>query len=291
MENLTNREWVSSHIFYTDHNKFLIEALPAFLEGIKKRFSIHKYFFIRYWELGPHIRLRMSVDTKDIEEIKKEIVTFFNNYLDNNPSVRNLEKDHFLPNNTVHFIEYEPEVERYGGEEGIVVAESHFQDSSETVLDLMSQIHQNWNLSVAQGLALQLSYAFIKGTSLNEDEIKEMLFIMDNSHWKERARIVSKTENVDVLFEKQFAKNKEAIAARLKMLDEIFADEENTDESPILQWHHYVKEKDAALKNLSLNKKRHFIYISYLHMLNNRLGLSNHDEGYISYVLYNSLVN
>lgn len=292
MENLTeNKEWISVHIFYTAHNKFLIEALPGFLEIIKNQFPVHKYFFIRYWEAGPHIRLRLLVNTNDKEKIKNEIITFFSIYLEKNPSVRNIEKEHFLPNNTVHFIEYEPEVERYGGGEGISTAESHFQDSSETVLNLMSSINQNWNLGVAQGIALQLSYIFLKSVALNDDEIKEMLFKMDNSHWKERARIVSKTENVDILFEKQYLKNKEAILERFNALDGVLDTDEAIDDSPIFHWHRYIKEKDIALNNSSLTRKRHIIYISYLHMLNNRLGLSNHDEGYISYVLYNSFIN
>jgi hypothetical protein len=32
------------------------------------------------------------------------------------------------------------------------------------------------------------------------------------------------------------------------------------------------------------------IYVSYLHMLNNRLGLNNHDESYMAFVL-NELIN
>lgn len=292
MENLTeNKVWVSSHIFYTEHNKLLIEALPEFLKYIKETFSIHQYFFIRYWELGPHIRLRILVDDYDQENIKKEIKRHFDKFIEKHPSVRKINADRFNPNNSVQFITYEPEVERYGGEEGIILAEDHFQVSTETILSLMSQIGRNWNLSIAQGIVLQLSYIFLKSTSLSKDEIMEMLHIMDNSHWKKKAQQVSKTENVELLFQKQYEKNKEAISTRLEILDSIFTDEENTDDSPILRWHQYIKEKDLQLKKATLNKKRHFIYISYLHMLNNRAGLYNHDEGYISYMLFNIFNN
>lgn len=287
MDNLIkNSVWISCHIFYTSHNKLLAEAIFFFLEDVKGKFSIQKFFFIRYWESGPHIRLRLLVDFNDKDDIKKEIVSFFGTYLKRNPTIRKVEKNNFLPNNTVQFIDYEPEVERYGGREGIIVAESHFNDSSEIVLSIIHSMQNDWTLGLAQGVALQLSYIFIKGTSLKRSEVIEMLTIMDNSYWKEKAKIISKTENVDALFERQYSKNEKNILAKIDLLDSLIQSEnQEENQSSLLQWFHMAKQKDSYLNYISLSRKKQSIYISYLHMLNNRLGLSNHDEGYIAFVL------
>lgn len=287
MEKLINNyDWVSCHIFYTSHNKLLIEAIPIFLDGAKRKFSIHKYFFIRYWELGPHIRLRLLVDAKDKDYIKKEIASFFGLYMEKNPTIRKVEKNHFMLNNTLQFIDYEPEVERYGGKEGIIVAESHFHDSSEIVLDIIQNMKNDWSLSLAQGISLQLAYIFIKGTSLEKYEIIEMITIMDNSYWKEKAKIISKTENIDALFENQYSKNKKNILAKIDILNSVIQNEnQEENQSFLVHWFQMAKQVDSHLNNISLSRKKQFIYISYLHMLNNRLGLSNHDEGYIAFIL------
>ena len=67
--------WKSLHIFYYDNHD---ELLCFGILPIIKKYNIRQFFFIRYWEQGPHIRFRIKTDDdglieKIIEDIEKYI--------------------------------------------------------------------------------------------------------------------------------------------------------------------------------------------------------------------------
>ncbi|PGP66465.1 hypothetical protein COA00_21855, partial [Bacillus cereus] len=77
----TTNIWNSIHVFLHDSNNyhsFMEEDLNLFLQEMKKNKLIDKWFFIRYWEGGPHIRLRflnLKVDVQQVIEKLNEIIT------------------------------------------------------------------------------------------------------------------------------------------------------------------------------------------------------------------------
>ena len=74
----------------------------------------------------------------------------------------------WFPNNTVQYIEYEPEVERYGGDTCILVAERQFELCSDTILALTSE-SDTWDYNRALGAAIQLHLGFAFGTGMSLD--------------------------------------------------------------------------------------------------------------------------
>jgi thiopeptide-type bacteriocin biosynthesis protein len=299
MEKVTNNDrWISSHLFYTNLNYLLKYSVHPLVIELRKKKLINQYFFIRYWEKGSHIRLRLLVSEKNIAEVEDFLNSYFNNFFKLNPSIRQNKSDNLFPNNSIHFIEYIPEIERYGGEYAIRVAEKHFQDSSEIVLNLI-ETYDNWNITISQGKALQLYVIFFRAISLSKDEIFNMLKIMNNSHWKTAAQKIVGSDNIDEIFTKQYLKNERSIKDNIKSLNEIIDTKEILNYPSFNLFYENIKEMDNTLSSLgkkkllssrnkidyNTNTKKSFIYISYLHMLNNRLGLKNQDEAYLSFLI------
>lgn len=298
MEKISNKQiWISSHLFYTNLNYLLKYGVHPLVIKLKKEKLIDQYFFIRYWEKGPHIRLRLLVSVKNITNVEEILKSFFSNFFKLNPSIRQNNSNNLLPNNSLHFIEYIPEVERYGGEHAIKVAEKHFQDSSEIVLNLIKS-YNNWDIAISQGKALQLYVIFFRAISLSKDEIFKMLNIMSNSQWKDKAQKVVGVNSIDEIFSNQYLKNEKSIKANIKSINEIINNREILNYPLLNTFFENIKEIDGDLNslgksdlipyqhlNVDFNTKKSFIYISYLHMLNNRLGLKNQDEAYLSFLI------
>jgi thiopeptide-type bacteriocin biosynthesis protein len=52
--------WISLHVFYTGPlDRVITEAVGSLVGTFTSKGSIDGYFFLRYWESGPHLRLRL----------------------------------------------------------------------------------------------------------------------------------------------------------------------------------------------------------------------------------------
>src|SRR5581483_10319576 len=152
-------EWVSAHLFYNvPWERMLVDGLRPFVDQSIAKEQASAYFFVRYWEHGPHIRLRMKTDHPGA--LREDINRYFSEYFSLNPSLppsNPNESDY--PNNSIQFIPYEPEMQRYGGDKAIYISEQLFFASSKVVLKLLDE--KNWDLAVAAGAALHLHLALV----------------------------------------------------------------------------------------------------------------------------------
>ncbi len=143
--------WKAIHIFYYDNQDMI---LREGINAIMMKNQIENYFFIRYWENGPHIRLRM----KDIsEEVLGKVKSEIRQFIEDNESKVQVNKDEYrkmaqefskkenitadnmelIGNNTIKDWQYIPELEKYNGIEGVKIAEKEFVYSSKLVLLLL----------------------------------------------------------------------------------------------------------------------------------------------------------
>ena len=123
-----------------------------FIDLCRKQNWIDQYFFIRYSELGSHIRLRLFGKKEILNETvlpafeKHLSLTFPINLV---PTLKNdgdNAKSYLL-------IEYIPELERYGGNRAVKIAEEYFFYSSELTLALLdSKKELNSPERLAKGL-------------------------------------------------------------------------------------------------------------------------------------------
>lgn len=141
------KTWKSYRVYYQFQPGYdgLILLLAEQLERLAALGRISKWFFLRYWEDGPHIRVRYLMDGElDEEELFDKVRAYIQRY----PSIRKLSKEEYFQGHkfdgeplelqNLDWYEegeiiskpYEPEVERYGGASLMPLAESMFMESS-----------------------------------------------------------------------------------------------------------------------------------------------------------------
>lgn len=141
------------HLPHSLHTTYLVDVVrPALQEqGIEDDF-----FFLRYWQGGPHLRLRLSLD----EDRSGEVVDAFRSRLTAGMPVltdarrdeyeaglrlqdelARLERESPAPSQAAGSVvptPYVPEWRKYGGTLGVAIAERVFRRTSLEVLDLLS---------------------------------------------------------------------------------------------------------------------------------------------------------
>ncbi|HDD0571703.1 TPA: hypothetical protein PD805_002643 [Staphylococcus aureus] len=254
-------KWSSLHIFYYGNiDKLLTKCI---LKLYKNKY-IDNFFFIRYWNGGPHIRLRVAEKNyNQILEIKKRITDYLNCY----PSTAQLSKEEYtlkstkfskkenikpLPlqeNNTILEIPYYPEMNKYIDEHTLFLSEMIFSISSVYALDILNITNKKGELYYIsmQHTMYMLKY-FIKDNTLL-DKFLETYF----KYWCSFSEIKSiKIPKISTLVEKDFSKYNSYF--------------------DILKQKHDYNELQGLLFN-------------YIHLFNNRLGINTKEETFLAQCL------
>tara|TARA_B110000093_G_scaffold142272_1_gene153311 strand:- start:1325 stop:2239 length:915 start_codon:yes stop_codon:yes gene_type:complete len=296
-------DWVSCYVFHNiSFEKVLTELIKPLIEKLNKDQFIKQYFFIRYWENGPHIRLRLLlIDNKFKNKIEKLIKFVIKRYFN-------------LPENeakySIKFNDYIQEIERFGGNTAITIAENHFQDSSNIVLNRIDNNYLEWDYSMAIVNAIQMHLIFAKQI-INTRNEAELFFDFLYKNWIQHSVKLNKknkiTANelikVNQFFKSSYEKQKKNINFITK---KVWFDEQ-LEEVQLKDWSLYCKKLSRQIKESNkiilpkwiileadskLSKEKQtlwIIYDSYIHMTNNRLGIHLRDEAFIAYMILRGL--
>ena len=300
--------WLSGHFFYAgDLNLLLHDGLLFWVSMLQQRGVIDRFFFIRYAERGPHLRLRVCgppsrLITEAVPFLEQQATDFLNRH----PSVRpaNAPAD-WLPNDTVQWIAYEPEIQRYGGPTAIQWAELEFQASSEAVAGAIASAHWTYHRSLGVAIQLQAAYSFyLLDTPAERAEFWAMfsagwsahlLTTPGSSSLVDGASMVNLFNQFGVLFNRQ----KTILGPYFDDLWAMLITGNEFDERWYMGWLDHLRQHRYALDTLagagqiivpgqfkpSASTSRQYLLHSYVHMTNNRLGISNYDEGYLGYLM------
>ena len=322
--------WLASYLYYAEPwEEFLIHAVRPLVDKVINTGLASQYFFIRYWEKGPHIRLRFKGDAETLEaEVRPLIVEHFNAYYAQKPSQRQeqmwddsiADEHRWYPNNSVQFITYEPETDRYGGDQAITVAERQFQASSKATFEIIADGLDSWDYNRALGAAIQLHLGFAYGVGMDQEEAKQF-FSQVFKNWLPRAyyffepdisqdELAKRRDETLKAFEANFENQKTGLIQFLQSVWEAFQAGETFDQQWINNWVDDMKQVKSDLvvlqkagqitapkfymenieADVAFEKKQLWsIYDSYIHMINNRLGIMNRDEGYLAYLMRESI--
>ncbi|HWS38497.1 MAG TPA: thiopeptide-type bacteriocin biosynthesis protein [Actinoplanes sp.] len=149
---MTSDDWLSVHVHYHgDLDRLLREAVRPLIAE-----TGHEHFFVRHWQGGPHLRLRLRPAVPTTAAL---IEGHVGGFLTAHPSTRpvtetdyraaassllTVEPGHdraepLVPDNTIQPRPYHPEYARYGGTAAAMRAvERHFTASSELVLRMLA---------------------------------------------------------------------------------------------------------------------------------------------------------
>lgn len=149
--------WISAHIFHAGSlDRMALELVAPLRDDLAD--GIDGLFFLRYWEGGPHLRLRIRPRGAD-EGVRRLVADRASAYLDRRPSRRSLTEREYRrladtaaagerllsherrlhPNDSVRFFGYRPEHHAFGGPACMPIVEQHFTESSAIALDLLAR--------------------------------------------------------------------------------------------------------------------------------------------------------
>ncbi len=270
-------KWTSLHVFYHNISKYddLIILFTDLLAKQKDKYQIDKWFFIRYWEGGPHIRIRLlNAKEEAISELKEliygymkayppeQVVTREQYYKDNKFDGEPLDETKlpWYENGEIVEIAYEPEIKRYGGENVIDLSESIFCYSSYIVRSILKSLNNDFNKKLIFAEAITLlevrKFREIYDRTNTSDYLD-----MYSSHW---TSFLYNTDN-EKMIHKFFNINQKALAQAYKLL---------TENSEFMNLLEMIGKEFEKIYN-TLNNKDYVDYIvsSHIHMTNNRLGV------------------
>jgi thiopeptide-type bacteriocin biosynthesis protein len=303
------RAWLSEYLFFPANiyggecDAVIRDVVEPFVRTCREHGWIDRWFFIRYSERGFHVRLRLHGIPEVLREraqpaLRELVASVHPAAVEGYPEPPGTEGQgvtHFME------VEYEPEVERYGGPDGTVLAEDFFCRSSEAALALLQRVsptERSGRLGKALLAMVVLMHAFrpergaaadfARNYGINylrslvpDDERREAWLNAFGSGFEQQA--ANLTAYVDEAWERletgeplsdaldRYRDDMAAVAARFRELFD--AGRLLRDGRPMEQW-------DFAVAG---------IVSSYVHMMNNRLGISIQEESYLAYLIHRAL--
>lgn len=192
----SDADWIALHVFYAANaNPMLVEGVAPMIRRLRDEGLIQRWFFIRYWMEGPHVRLRVLPASREVAgRVRAEVEGALREILRRRPALYEADRDDsgemykrmylaeysqeqwdaqygrdgtmpYRENNSFHDFPYEREYDRYGGPASMALSEWHFEKSSDIVLRLLAtaNVHARTILlgQTAQ-LNMALCYAFLR---------------------------------------------------------------------------------------------------------------------------------
>ena len=267
--------WLSIHFYPLEtENAFLSRAVKPFLEQYIWPRQGARAFFIRYEDdKGRHIRLRLRGDSEWLEETLQPAL-----------------KGWFEGRGDWENVPYEPEKERFGGEQLLALAEEYFHVSTRVVLERLAQETFTYGDAMYDALRMHTIAAFAMG--INREKAAWyfsklcdqwlLTFFRHNEDGQTEAQMQEALKND---FEKSFDAQKEDLRLALTGLWKAL-DTQNFDKKQP-EWIRWLRGNQLILKEFG--KEVDKVLPSLLHLTNNRLGVNNQDEVYLNYILSKSL--
>ncbi len=192
------QRWASAHLHYHDAlDDLLRSGVRPLIDELAAHGLIEKLFFVRHWQGGQHVRLRILLcDELGEEAVKRLIEALIGRFFTACPSQTIVRAEDYLqaagwlcqhefghrkvtieplqPNNSIRYVPYVPEYDRLGGSAGVAAIEPHFIDSSVIALDLIAA-----NLSGQRRTGQALTMMLLAAAALIPDLERLTRFFQD----------------------------------------------------------------------------------------------------------------
>jgi thiopeptide-type bacteriocin biosynthesis protein len=176
--------WSSDHVFIPPgrmSDLFLVHSVAPFLRDLA---GVRKWFFIRYGEGGPHVRIRVDVESPAVADtVHRRWRDAASDYLDGSepgPEWQAREEPTFDPG-SVQRIEYEPEIDRYGGPRVMPSNERLFCRSTTLALGIIAATLDDFERRIGQAVKIMIASA---GTLSDDPKVIGEIFRRYAEGWK-----------------------------------------------------------------------------------------------------------
>jgi thiopeptide-type bacteriocin biosynthesis protein len=295
--------WLSAHLFVnagagpstlSQTDTVARTIVAPFAAHCRDRGWIDRYFFIRYRENGSHVRLRLEGDPEVLAGAVQPALA--EHLRATSPGVE-FSSGGFPPAGVggapvrcVHWQDYEPETDRYGGPDALPVAERLFGASSDVTLALLAGLTGQAH-SARLGKALLLMVA--GGHAFSEDRRKASTFL-EGYHRGYLLMLMpdsARREDLNSRFREGIAMQRDVLVPYVRAAWERLAEAEPVSDA-VDQLSRNMRVAmtelralaaagrlvDAAGRSVDLRG----IVASQVHMTNNRLGVTIDEESYLA---------
>ena len=176
--------WLSLHVFLADpvqSERYLRDCLAPAIARWRADQVLERWFFIRYWEGGPHLRVRLAGpiahDGQHAMAMLAEPIAGFRaqhpptreayysgHVFDGQPVVE--DELPWYPDGSVVNIGYQPELLRYGGQYAIDASEQLFELSSRLALSVCKATGNNQDARLSSAFVLMAAAVLACGEGL-----------------------------------------------------------------------------------------------------------------------------
>ncbi len=267
--------WFSIHFYPLEaENVFLARAVKPFLEQYIWPRTGARAFFVRYEdEKGQHIRLRLRGEAEWVEETLRPALAGW-----------------FEGRGEWQEVAYVPETERFGGEEAMAWAEEYSHVSTRVVLERLSRGVYTYGDAMFDALRMHTMTAYAAGFDREKaawyfgrlcDLWLPVFFQNADGGQADADGAAELKSNFETGFERQREDLKITLGELWKALE---ADKFDKTQP---EWVRWLRGNQLILKEFGENLDK--ALPSLLHLTNNRLGVNNHDEVYLKFILSKAL--
>ncbi|MEU6714630.1 thiopeptide-type bacteriocin biosynthesis protein [Nonomuraea sp. NPDC046802] len=294
---MSTSEWHALHVHrHERQDEFLVDGLAPALT------SVESFFFLRYWQGGPHLRVRVLLDSGLAEPALDQLTERLSGYLASRPAgdfdvegfrqaqvtmaeLESSDAEEIYPGDTIRRVPYEPEYDKYGGTEGVAIAERLFAASSRVVLDLLGDVAGRSPARLGAGLSMMVRGLCAAGFTA---EAMAGFFAHYCVLWSPYVFTRFLDAWPDLLKERQEATRAhvEALLSHAgELRDDPFAAAVATAWSSVSEAAEVVLPQVVlAGADASRQSRERVLMASYLHTHNNRLGLIPEQEAFLGFL-------
>lgn len=303
--------WLSGHIFLRGDlfggagDRAVLEVAAPFAQRAVEEGTARRWFFIRYGERGLHLRLRLLAEDPSVEgplaaALAAHVAAALPAELRGTPGEG---PGQALPSGdpSLLWIAYEPEVERYGGMEGVRLAEAFFHASSQAAPALLGGLAPG-DRDGRQGRAL-LVMMLLLGRFTRDPALAVRVAEAHRDNFGGHPAGDARVLELWKRFEQGFASQDAALVERMLALWLALEDRPELP-APLAAYLDGVLALRRGLEALvakgtlcpggdvpvsDWSQAVYALAPSYLHMTNNRLGVTPVEEAYLAYLITRTL--
>ncbi len=266
--------WQSHHLFLhattedTDH--FLVRDAAPLLDGLVAAGKATDWFYIRYGQDGPHLRIRVRTTAQPPE--LPDLPGLLAHKARRVPAVPGPWPSR---HGEIRAMPYAPETRRYGGAVALPVAEAVFATSTRTALDVLRALPAG--SAAASRLTAAADLAHTTAYALGMDRLAAARWLRAHAagwRWVTEVPLLPAAA-IHTRVNTVHAAQRTTLGARAADLRDRLR--EGTAAPWLAHWAEQVREADARLDGLG-ERTRAAVWGSQLHMLFNRLGVSPDEE-------------
>jgi thiopeptide-type bacteriocin biosynthesis protein len=300
------RSWRGLHLYYYgDQDALLVDSVRPALADLTAAGVVQRYFFLRYWMGGPHVRLRLEVAEPEGAHAERAVRDEVGRFMRSHPGevpvdleavsgmqaeLARLEDEEpaaVVSQDCVRNEPYRPEHAKYGGEVGVEIAESLFCESSTIVLDVLGAAAATPSRRLGTGFLATL--AALRAAGMDAGETREFL-----AHY---CRLWSRWVLADVkpLWPRRLQEHRHELRSRAAAIVagcELPTPLRRWASAVDAAWSQVQARRHTVLPEVTLagttgapdDRREQVLLSSFVHTHNNRLGLIPASEAYLGYL-------